>query len=237
MERVDEYYKRTLEICREISASSLTSDNLSLIGKSHSSIEDFGTWMQVLKDEPVAPIIKMALREYQMSILSNLFGLYNLAFVGLRFFLERTLIAIQFSAKEIDLRLWQRGERDTSWSEILNPDNGLFSLNFCKAFFPELKDEISHYKSMTEKVYRECSEYVHGNVSTQDKVPNNLSFSPYLLNEWHSKAATIRSIVIFAFCLRYLRNFTNEQLKIIEAPILDELSHIAPIRLRFEQSN
>jgi hypothetical protein len=139
-----------------------------------------------------------------------------------------------FSAKELDLRLWQKGDRDTYWQEIINKETGLFSNIYSRTFFEGLKDELPHYRLMTEKVYMECSEYVHGNYSAQDKIPENLSFNKDLLIEWHKKATIIKNIVLFAFCLRYLHQLDSAQIRKIEVSTLTELSHIGPIRLVFE---
>jgi len=230
MTDIKTHYTDLAKKCNEIQTESLKPERISIISKSHSSLFDYSNWLEILKDRPEYNILKMAVREYQMAILSNTLGLYNQAFIGLRFFFERTLIAIQFSSREIDLRLWQRGERDTNWQGIIDEDTGLFSHSFCRAFFPDLKDEIVHYGRMAQKVYRECSEYVHGNLSVQEKIPETLIFDEFLFVEWHKKAEIIKRIILFSYCLRYLNTVKSENINIIEENIMEEFGHIEIVR-------
>ncbi len=232
---VKQLYLELSNTCRTISKQSIDGDRIALLGSNHSCISDYSSWANVITDRPEFVMIESAIREYQLSILANSLGLYNLSFTGLRFFFERTLTAILFSSKEIELRLWMKGQRDTYWKDICDIDKGLFSHTFSNAFFPDLKDEVKHYLSIASKVYRECSEYVHGNLSTQDKVPKNLEYSEALFKEWHEKADTIKDVVLFAFCLRYLPFLTSEKKAVIESSVLDNLSHIEPIRSRIQQ--
>jgi hypothetical protein len=230
MTDVKTHYADLEKKCNEIQSESLNPGRISTISESHSAIFDYTNWLEVLKDRPEYSILKMAIREYQMAILSNTLGLYNQAFVGLRFFFERTLIAIQFSSKEIDLRLWQRGERDTYWQEIIDENNGVFAHSFCRAFFPDLKDEIVHYRRIAQKVYRECSEYVHGNLSVQEKIPETLIFDEFLFNEWHNKAKIIKRVILFSYCLRYLKDIKSDKIGTIEETIREEFGHLEMIR-------
>ena len=226
---VIEHYKAIGTTSIEILNKSLQEEDIDLLSSNHSFIYDFSIWLEVLKDRPEISILQNAIKEYQISILSNNMGLYQQAFMGLRFFLERTLVAILFSANEIELNLWKLGERDTYWSELMDDEKGIFSAKFCKAFFPELKDEITHFKAITKKVYRECSEYVHGNQSIFDKIPNELSYSVDVFHEWNSKADTIKRVILFAFCLRYLKNLQNENINKLETSLNDEFKAITPI--------
>lgn len=231
------HYKELNNICNGILDQSLSDEQASLVAQSHSFLFDYGNWLKILEHRPEYPIYKMAVREYQMAIISSNIGLYNQAFLGLRFFFERTLIAVLFSSKEIDLRLWQRGERDTYWQELIDENTGIFSHNFCRAFFPDLKDEILHFRRITQKVYRECSEYVHGNLSVQSKIPDILLFDEFLFNEWHAKAAVIKRVILFTFCLRYSLNFNTNVLYDVESITIENFGHIAAIRDLFDLPN
>lgn len=226
---VIEHYKTIGITAMEILDKSLQEEDIDLLSSNHSFIYDFSIWLDVLKDRPEISILQNAIKEYQISILSNNMGLYQQAFMGLRFFLERTLVAILFSANEIELNLWKLGERDTYWSELMDDEKGIFSTKFCKAFFPELKDEIAHFKAITKKVYRECSEYVHGNQSIFDKIPSDLSYSTDVFHEWNSKADTIKRVILFAFCLRYLKSLQNENINKLETSLHEEFKAITPI--------
>ena len=226
----EEYYTTLLEKCKDISSESFKGSRLALQKDSHDFLNDLGSWAKVLENRREFKIFKAAFREYQHSLLCVNLGLYNSAFMGLRFFLERSLVAIIMSAKEIELRTWEIGDRDTYWSEIVDDNNGIFSMKFSKAFFIELSDETKHFKAIAEKVYRECSEFVHGNISTLGKTPHTLEFDEKLYHEWHNRARTIKRLIIFVFCLRYLKELNSEEKKVVEASIHNEFSHLEVIR-------
>ena len=112
---------------------------------------------------------------------------------------------------------------------IIDEDKGVFSPKFYRAFFPELKDEIMHFKRLTLRVYRECSEFVHGNNSVLIIMPENLEFNENLFNEWHKKALIIRKILLFVFNLRYATTLKTDELKSLENINIEEFSHIKAI--------
>ncbi len=233
--KVTDYYKKLGQETVEIIEKSMSNDNLDLLSSNHAFIHDFALWLEILENRPENSILKNAIKEYQLALLNNNQGMYQQAFMGLRFFLERTFVAIMFSANEIELNLWKIGERDTYWSEIASTDKdskqiqGIFSAKFCKAFFPELKNELSHFYTITTKVYRECSEYVHGNKNVIDKIPEKLEYSKELFYEWNTKADIIKRIILFAFCLRYLNQLKPEEIKKISVTIAEEFKSLPQI--------
>jgi len=233
--KVTDHYKKLGLDAIDIIEKSMANEDLDLLSSNHAFLHDFAVWLDILKDRPESSILKNAIKEYQLSLLSNNQGMYQQAFMGLRFFLERTFVAILFSANEIELNLWKIGERDTYWNEIASIDKdskqiqGIFSHKFCKAFFPELKNELAHFFTITTKVYRECSEYVHGNKSVIDKIPEKLEYSKELFYEWNVKADIIKRIILFAFCLRYLNQLKPEEIKQISVTISEEFKSLPQI--------
>lgn len=233
--KVTEHYIKLGQVTNEIIEKSMSNENLDLFSTNHDFLNDFAIWLDVIKDRPECSILENSIKEYQLSLLNNNQGMYQQAFMGLRFFLERTLVAVMFSASEIELNLWKIGERDTYWNEIASKEidgkdiKGIFSKKFCKAFFPELKNELSHFFSITTKVYRECSEFVHGNKNIIDKIPDKLEYSKELFNEWNIKADIIKRVVLFVFCLRYLKQLGKEERKKISVTIADEFKGISEI--------
>lgn len=228
---VDEKFKNLKDICNIIYESSIqTQENLDILSKSHHQLNDLKFWFSILNDRPEYIILETAIKELEISMITLNFGFYSKSYAGLRFFLERSLVAILFSSQEIELKLWEKGERDTYWSEIIDENNGIFSSKFSRAFFPELKDEIKHYKKLTEKVYRECSEYVHGNNSAIQSVPCNLSYSLQSFNSWHRKFNAITRIILFTLNLRYLKHLPYDKLKDLEDINSDNFNSIKAIQ-------
>lgn len=232
---VTDHYKELGQKTIDILEKSVSNEDLTLLSSNHAFFHDFAIWLEVIENRPEISILQNAIKEYQLALFSNNLGMYQQAFMGLRFFLERTFVAILFSANELELNLWKIGERDTYWNEVAGNDKdskkaqGIFSEKFCKAFFPELKNEIAHYHAITTKVYRECSEFVHGNRTVIDKIPNKLEYSEYLFYEWNKKADIIKRLVLFVFCLRYLKQLNEGDIKKIEATISEEFKSIPQI--------
>lgn len=229
MTDIKEHYNNIKNTTNSIFEESLKEENISTLSKSHNIIFELCIWLDILKNRPEYKILETASKEYQFSIMTLNSGFYSKSFSGLRFFLERSLVAIHFSAQEIELKLWEIGQRDTYWSEIMDENTGIFSPKFCKAFFPELKGEINHYRNLTTKVYRECSEYVHGNNSAIIKLPVNLEYSEEIFLDWHKKADSIARIILFALNLRYLKHLNVEEMKKLENVNSDYFNNIKPI--------
>jgi len=233
---ITDHYINLSQKALSITKMSMSEKDLDTMASNHSFLHDFTAWLQVLDNRPEYDILYNAIKEYQIALLCCAQGMYQQAFMGLRFFLERTFVAVLFSTNELELNLWKLGERDTYWNEVASKDPkskeiiGIFSSRFCKAFFPELDTELQHYYSMSIKVYRECSEYVHGNKSIIDKIPNTFEYSEELFNEWNDKADTIKQVVLFVFCLRYLKNLNQNQIEKISPTIQDEFRNISHIK-------
>lgn len=167
-------------------------------------------------------------------------GLYQPAFMGLRYFLERTLTGVFYSGNELELRTWLRGERDTYWTELIgrddkggakqneernvNVDSGLFSLKFTRAFFPEIVDSAKTFRSLTSKVYRNCSEFVHGNPRAIDQIGQNNEFSLDVTEKWNEFADTIIRCILYAFVMRYWKFLPENSKDIVRLRVEEEFS-------------
>lgn len=111
---INDYYDTFKdEVCHNIDAALTdTSPVYPSIAKNRSFVDDYGQWISVIVRRPEVVIYKNAIRAYQEAFSNMLMGLYQPAFMGLRYFLERTLMGVYFSANELELRTWQAGNRD-----------------------------------------------------------------------------------------------------------------------------
>jgi hypothetical protein len=171
-----------------------------------------------------------ALREVQHSMLSVCIGSYRQAYASLRLFFELSLCAVEFSVDQRYFRSWQLGNDDISWSRLSDLDTGVLSKSFTKLFFPELDEHVVEFRVMALSVYRECSEYVHGNPNTTATLPLVLSLKEGVVLDWANKLDTIALIVTFTFVSRYLRDMPNEPRESIKEYVLDQLGYLGPIR-------
>jgi hypothetical protein len=204
--------------------------HLSMLTASHNHLADFEKLYLAVEGRPESTLFNYACREYQFSLLAVSGGIYRHAFVSLRLFLELFLTGIQFSAKEIDLRMWLKNSRDISWQSLSDPDTGVFSSDFLGAFDERFSENGRQYRTMANRVYRECSEYVHGNFSTHEDIPVSLEFNETLFTAWHEMAETMQLLVVFAYSARYLKFLQKSERVSIEHIVLDALGTLPAVQ-------
>jgi hypothetical protein len=153
--------------------------------------------------------------------------------MALRLSLELLLGSVYLSGNELELRIWLKGESDLVWRNLIDEQAGVLSKRFVGAFFEDLKDRAPYYRAIAEKVYRECSEYVHGNAPTADRLPEGVTFSEAAFADWHDKAKSVRMAVHFSLCTRYLRTIDASTVATLESVLMDNLGHVVEVRRIF----
>lgn len=224
------FYQALQTATSSILEESFNQDARLSLSKSHSFIDDLGTWARILSSRPEAPVWLAAKREYEFSLLMLIQGQYRYSFVALRLFLEMAIASIGFSAHEVRYRLWMRGEHDIKWHPLVEDEAGVLSTSFIRAFCEQLSDEAKTYRLIAQKVYRECSEFVHGNASTHEILAGPLKYSQDVVDSWHDKADSIRLVVSFLLCARYIHFLKRDDLHTLEPLLLDALGHLAAVR-------
>lgn len=200
------------------------------MAKSHSFIADLDAWLLVLTGRSEVVVLEAAAREYQFALLALSRGHYRAAFGSLRLTLELSFAAVRWSTNERELREWKQSKRDCVWSALIDKENGVLSRQFIHLFTEPLADEANTYRAAAEAVYRECSEYVHGNANTHQVLPATIAFSEELFRSWHEKASTVRLVVMFALAARYLLDFDRGSRERLESVVLAHLGHSVSVR-------
>jgi hypothetical protein len=225
-----DYYENLHHACGEVLTESFAADTAGSHASSHSFVSDLEQWYALLKDRPEGPILKAALAEYQFALLAVVQGQYRQAFMALRLSFELIMGTSYFSANEFQLRQWLCGERDLVWSALIDAESGVLSKQFVKAFYEELAEEALQYRAMGQEVYRECSEYVHGNALTHTSLYGKVSFQQKAFDAWHDKARTVRLVSSFALCARYVYLTDSTNRSKLETVLIDNLGHMPAIR-------
>lgn len=231
-----ELYKELNIKCQDIILESFSQDIENYQAKNHNFLIEFDEWISSISSRPEVNIFKNVQLEYQFGLLAVVQGQYRQAYMALRLCLEQTLAGIYFSANEFEFRLWMDDKSDVNWSKFINNDNGVFSQQFVNVFCPPLVDESNIYLKLAKNVYRECSEFVHGNFHTQAKLENSFEFNKTLFIDWHEKAETVAILIMFVFCVRYLLTINkSSNMERLEPGILEYLGHISSIRAFFDK--
>lgn len=239
---IQEYYEEYKgKLCENIDTALIPEKpHYSTFIKNRVFLDDYSVWISVLEGHPENFIYKNAAKMYQESMCNMLMGLYQPAFMGLRYFFERTLMGIYFSASEIELRTWMAGKRDTYWSELIgeededksqdcknedrNVNKGLFSLKFTRAFFEEFETISKTFRRLSKNVYRECSEYVHGNPNVIQEMGAKIEYSEKISSHWTDCADTISRCILYAFMMRYWKSLSKEQQEMLIERLREEFS-------------
>ena len=199
---------------------------------SHNTLRDFELMLEAIVG-PENAVFLLACREYQYSLEAIILGNYRHAFSSLRLSFELFVASIYFSAHQMKLKLWLLGHEDLIWSAINDADKGVFSHIFMKAFNPELGPYRTQYFSLASTVYRECSEYVHGNPATHEDVNESIIYSASKVADFHEKATTVRLCVLFAFISRYLPALDAAGKSKVEHLVMEAFGELPEIQAEF----
>lgn len=197
---------------------------------------DIGRCADTLADRYEAELYELAIKEVQLSLLAALGASYRQAFVGLRLALEHWFAGIHYSTNEINFRKWELGKRDTSWSQLNDGEDGILSDEFANIFWSQTEQRISTYRSLATSVYRECSEYVHGNPKTHLYLPKQLKYDAKSFLSWKDKLDTIKLLFVYTFVVRFGGSLTNNDREKISQVVLATIGHLKEVRELFEGS-
>lgn len=232
---VVQHYRELIQNSNAVLGAMVEANEAEALIASHNYLLDYDALKMAITDRPEAAVLESAVKEYQFALFALVSGQYRHAFGGLRLFFELMLSAVQFSAHEIDYRMWAKDSKDINWSALKDPQTGVFSTNFVRAFNPGFAEHGKQYLAIAEAVYRECSEFVHGNAGTHAILPADISFQKDVFSSWHDKSATMRLAIIFSFSARYL-NYVSKDAKNIMEPIVTEvLGHLLPVQEIFSR--
>lgn len=183
-------------------------------------------------------IFLLAAHEFQSALYEVACGAYRHAHISLRLFFELFSAGILFSAYELKLRSWLSGapNSDISWSLISDPDKGIFSNSFLNAFNPALAESAKQYRALACTIYRECSEFVHGNLHTHEHITDASSYNGDMLIKWKNRAEAVRLCIIFTFAGRYLNFLPPDEQRKLETIMLETLGHLSGIQEIFGKS-
>ncbi|MFM5211227.1 hypothetical protein [Aeromonas hydrophila] len=212
---------------------SFSSDLNTRIVETFQLSEDMCVWRDILNEITDTSILVSAIQEFEFGLQAALSGQYRYAFTAQRYFLEQICRFIYLSTNELHLRHWKLGLRDISWSSLIDNENGIFSKVFIRAFFPEVEDEGEHMIAISGKLYRESSEFIHGNSSKIEILPKLISFDRALLEKWIDFMETSRFITQFLMFMRFSKDIDTTSRYKLENIAKEELGGIEEFNALF----
>ncbi len=205
---------------------SLASDSEKRISNAFEFVEDLLKWQKLLEKRVDTTIFLSAIQEYELSFQAALCGQYRYAFISQRYFLEQICRFIYLSTNELYLRHWKLGLRDIAWGTLTEKDSGIFSAAFIRAFFPAIEAHGSRMQSAADKLYRESSEFVHGNYQKIEILPNQIKFSEHLIAKWVDSIESNKVIVLFVLFMRFSYDFDPAEIRGLYESSSDDLCDI-----------
>lgn len=224
------FYRAIHAQAGQVLEQSFAGTNSAAMAKAHATISDMAKWAEVLSARPEADVLLAATQQYQFALFALSIGLYRSALTSLRLGLELFLSAVRWSANERELREWRRRTRDTSWAGLMDENNGVLSKSFVVLFGEALSDEAPRYRALAATVYRECSEFAHGNAHTLPTSPQQLGYNDQQFRFWHQKADAVALVVFFALAARYLADCDSGSLGQVEGVLSERLGHSPGVR-------
>lgn len=194
------------------------------------TVLDLSQCIEKVSNRPEHEVFELSIKEYQHALNAVCHGNYRQAFSSLRLALELWLAGISFSTTERELRAWKARKQDIVWGKLIDENNGILSKALISLFCPQLEQHAASYRVICEKIYRECSEYVHGNHHTHALLPQEISFNQLTFREWCAKSETFKLVCLFCYTYRYSEIVAITGLANIGQPIGDALGHIPEIR-------
>lgn len=195
--------------------------------------EDMSVWVDILRNGTDTTILISAVQEFEFGLQAVLSGQYRYSFMAQRYFLEQICRFIYLSTNELHLRHWKLGLRDVSWGSLIDNENGIFSKIFIRAFFSEVEHQGGHMIAIAGKLYRESSEFIHGNFNKMEVLPSSIVFNRSLLEQWIDFMETSRFIFQFLMFMRFSKDIESADLQRIETMAKEELGGIEEFNIIF----
>lgn len=200
-------------------------------------VNDFSTWTECLSSIPQSILLKSSLNECAVANLFCSQGLYKHAMISLRLCLEHCLYAIQLSSNDFYFRRWKSGQEDMKWTSIIDSESGIFSKAFIRAYAPEFELRSAELNKIATNVYRECSEYIHGNYSKLNCLPGQNEFNQDMLSKYVSYFQSIVYLISVALVIRFKEFIMeNNMLTTLEQPIMHNINMLPEIYLLYSKT-
>lgn len=209
-----------------------TSGNITEISKCITFVDDLSTWISNCGAFSDYLLVKNAQTEFTNSIFLCAQGFYKESIITLRQCLEHMLFAIMLSTNDFHYRLWLAGQYDMSWAQIMDSNNGVFGKQFIPLYNKDLDEDRSmELITIAKNVYRECSEYVHGNHEKLKTLVDSLAYNETMFKRYIDYFSSVQYVVCVALYIRFRDILEcNEILKTLEHILVENLGSLPEVQ-------
>jgi hypothetical protein len=227
---ITEYLTRLHKESESILTNSLESRDE--LGKSHHFAACIYEFSETLVDQAEKDILRTVSSQMESATLCASIGMYRQAFTSLRLAFEMGLGSAYFSVHKLELQEWVTGKGDIKWSSLVDENTGVISKRFANAFFSEFSEDVTTYRNKAIDIYRELSEFVHGNKETWTNSKIELAFDNQRLSYYFECIGRVYEVLLFVLSCRYLKSLPATTIESLEF-IQDELNHLHYVREYF----
>lgn len=198
-----------------------------------SFVDDIDKWISCIDGFSQNLLVQEACGDIAKSVTFCTQGFYKEAIVFLRQFIEHMLFAVLLSTNDYSYRLWKNGQYDMSWSQIVDAQKGVFGKEFIEIYANDIgKDKSMELLNIARNIYRECSEFVHGNYGKLLLLPESIEYNEDMVNMYISYFSTARYIVSMALLIRFREVLEDsEKLNLLEEIIMDNLGMLPEVQM------
>lgn len=227
-----EIFQRICEKAKENINLLNSSGKISILSKCIAFVDDLQKWISYCDNLEDYILVKDAQTKCINSIYMCAQGFYKEAISTMRQFFEHMLFVVWLSTNDYKYRLWQSGEYDMSWTQIMDGQNGVFGKQFISVYANDLDEERSvEFLTIAKNVYRECSEYVHGNFEKLSTLSENLLFDASAVEQYVEYFSSIQYLICMALFIRFRHIFNKtETLAALEPILSDNLGTLSEIQ-------
>lgn len=226
----EDYIRKVNSQIQELLDSSL-SENSNIINIGVDTSKSFQIWLEIIPEDSYKVLLSNSIQALELALISQTYCLYRNAFSSLRLSMEMLFGGVYFSTALIDFIEWSKSSKDLNWGTINDFDNGVLSHRFYNAFFSEIETDCQTYHTRAKDLYRDLSEYVHGNHHTWKIDSEALKIEKGEIELFKKCLLEYNEIAIFVLCLRYLKGLNKSNLEKVEPIIMQSLNHIIPIHI------
>lgn len=235
MEGYKQIYLNIIQSQATVVDESLSAENIEEFSKMYLFISDYEKWIDNFDNANEITLYKTAIEEYSNALFLLTCGLYRESYIALRFFFEHTLFGLYLSVNDMNYRLWEINKYDMNWSSITDKETGLFCKNFFIAYSPDLIERCDDLLEISKGLYRELSEYIHGNFSTIKTLPAYLKFEKDIFDDISQKISDIQYVITFMFFARYKSILKPEVMLASEDSIMDIIGRFSEVEAFFKK--
>lgn len=124
-----------------------------------------------------------------------------------------------------------------SWAKIVDSEKGIFAKEFINSYALDIDDSRSiELLTIAKNVYRECSEYVHGNYKKLESLTENIEYIKDNVIKYIELFESVRYIISISLLIRFREIFYDREVLIkLESVVMDNLGTLPEVQALFDE--